>query len=95
MHSTSYAAQMWEVVSHLGYIQLAGGIFCIGVIACVGAMLCWIKGRWKKPPCPRATCQSTDVERFTLPNDPIRLVHYRCRMCDHEWQSGPTLVGNH
>lgn len=85
---------MLETISNLKFIEVAVVIFMLGVTASVVAMVCWLKGWWKKPPCPKVTCQSTDVERFTLPDDPIRLVHYRCRLCSNEWANGPTMITN-
>lgn len=89
---TSHAGRMIEAVSGLQFAGWAGIIFILGMLLLVGAMIYFLNGGQKKPPCPRSVCGSTDVERFTEPNDPIRLVHYRCRMCSHEWQNGPSII---
>lgn len=84
---TSYAGQLLAWFSQLGLFSQAGVV--TAAVVFVGFMIYMLTSQ-KTPSCRR--CRSTRVERIVPRNELDTLVLYHCRSCEHERQSGTTLI---
>ena len=71
---------MLQRLSQLQFIELAAGIFVVGILLLVGSVIYFLSGRRTKPdPCPN--CQLTNVVALSV--DATGKQPYHCMTCGH------------
>lgn len=84
---TSRLGEMTQKLAELKFIELASGLFILGMVLLVGGAIYFLNTKPKTRSCPKSECGSTDV--ITLTMDATGYQPYQCMSCGHIHRVNP------
>ena len=76
---TSRLGEMVQKLAELKFIELASGLFILGMVLLVGGMIYFLSTKPKTRSCPKSECGSTNV--IALAMDATGRQRFQCMSC--------------